>query len=90
MDELSLKGELANGNGIIIPVNGRILDNPYYGDPAPEYHMIVLIGYDESSRTFIANDPGTIRGEQLEFYYENVLKAISAVDGEQMGIVVIR
>lgn len=90
LDELSLKGELANGNVIIIPVNGQVLDNPYYGDPAPEYHMIILLGYDESGRTFIANDPGTSRGEQIEFYYENVLDAISAVNGEQMGIVVIR
>lgn len=65
-----LKKELAAGNPVIIPAAGRLLGNPYFSGPGPLYHVLVLIGYN--SKGFIANDPGTRRGEKY-FYSYNIL-----------------
>lgn len=65
-----IKKELAKGNPVIIPVAGRKLGNPYYTQPGPLYHMLVLVGY--SGDQIITNDPGTRRGEGYR-YDSNVL-----------------
>lgn len=59
--------ELASGNLIIVPVNGQKLSNPYFTQPGPERHMIVLRGYDTTKKEFIANDPGVGRGEKYRY-----------------------
>ncbi len=64
--------ELANGNIIILPMDGQKLNNLYYTPPGPVRHMIVVIGYDEEKKEFITNDPGTKRGESYR-YSEDVL-----------------
>jgi len=64
--------ELEAGNLVITPMNGQILDNPYYTPPGPERHMLVVRGYDYATKEFITNDPGTKRGE-LYRYNEKVL-----------------
>lgn len=84
----SLKAFLTDGNILILPVNGQILDNPNYGDPAPEHHMIVL--YDFNETHFLANDPGTKRGEAVEYDMQKILEAIQDLEGEKVMIVVGR
>lgn len=64
--------EIKNGNLVIAPFNGRLLRNPYYTQPGPERHMIVIRGYDEATSEFITNDVGTRRGENYR-YPKNVL-----------------
>ncbi|MFA6393318.1 MAG: C39 family peptidase [Patescibacteria group bacterium] len=66
-----LKAELAKGNLIIVPANGRDLKNPNYTAPGPERHMLVVKGYDPKTREFITNDPGTRSGENFR-YEENL------------------
>ena len=66
-----IKAELALGNPVIVPVNGRVLDNPYYTPPGPPQHMLVVVGFDDKTQEFITNDPGTRRGEQLRYSYNN-------------------
>ena len=66
--------ELKKGNVLIVPVNGRLLDNPYYTQPGPPRHMLVVRGYNSERNVFITNDPGTRHGEAYEydvdrFYY---------------------
>ena len=66
--------ELLNGNLVIVPVNGRILKNPFYTPPGPEHHMVVVIGYDANKNEFITNDIGTRHGEKYR-YGESRLQA---------------
>lgn len=59
--------ELANGNLVIVPVNGRKMGNPYYTPPGPIEHQVVIIGYDKKTDEFIVNDPGTRRGKGFRY-----------------------
>jgi hypothetical protein len=66
-----IRVQLALGNLVIAPVNGIVLDNPYFTPPGPGQHMVVITGYDDRTGEFITNDPGTKRGENLRYTYEN-------------------
>ena len=57
---------------VIAPMNGQLLNNPYFTSPGPERHMLVIIGYDPDTNEFITNDPGTRRGQNYR-YNEQVL-----------------
>ncbi len=73
-----LKKELAKGNLVLVPADGRALKNPYFTAPGPERHVLLIKGYDQKKKQFITNDAGTRRGENYR-YSENVLfKAIRA------------
>jgi hypothetical protein len=71
-----MKKRLSEGKVIIIPAAGRQLGNPYYTPPGPEYHMLVIIGYDDAQKEFITNDPGTRRGAGYRFNYDVLMNAI--------------
>jgi hypothetical protein len=78
-----LKGYLAEGSIIIAPVAGRVLNNPYFRQPGPLYHALVITGYNEEKQYFITNDPGTRRGENFQYSYENLLDSIHDFPGEK-------
>ncbi|MCF7906724.1 C39 family peptidase [Patescibacteria group bacterium] len=65
-----VKKELAEGNLVILPTAGRLLNNPYYTSPGPAYHMLIVTGYN--SKGIVTNDPGTRRGESF-LYSEDIL-----------------
>ena len=67
-----LKTELAKGNIILVPAFGQALKNPNFTKPGPITHMLVVVGYDEKTKEFITNDPGTKKGQNYR-YNENVL-----------------
>ncbi len=67
---------LGDGSVIIAPVNGQLLDNPYFTAPGPEYHMLVVIGYDPVKKEFITNDPGTRRGKQFRYKEAQFMTAL--------------
>lgn len=76
-----IKREVANGNPVILPTAGRLLfgslssgRNPYYRDPGPLYHMLVVIGYDGDR--IITNDPGTRKGENFTFKDDVLFNAL--------------
>ncbi|NQU83768.1 MAG: C39 family peptidase [Parcubacteria group bacterium] len=71
-----IKKELVNGNLVIVPTNGQVLDNPYYNPPGPIRHMIVIKGYDDETSEFITNDPGTRQGDGFRFKYSILMQAI--------------
>lgn len=60
-----IKTQIARGHPVIVPITGKILQNPYY--PHPGYHMLTVIGYTEDR--IITNDNGTRRGQ--DFSYDN-------------------
>lgn len=66
--------ELNNGKPVIVPAAGKLLDNPNFKNGGPNYHMLVIKGYDKNG--FITNDPGTRKGEGFRYTYENLLNAI--------------
>lgn len=72
--EYNIKQALSSGGVVLIPSNGAVLDNPYYSAP-PVHHMIVIVGYDDTTKEFITNDPGTRRGEGYRYAYSTVLAA---------------
>lgn len=63
--------QLEKGNLVMVPMDGRLLKNPYYTSPGPERHMLLVIGYDFGKKQFITNDPGTKRGKNYK-YNENI------------------
>ncbi len=66
-----IKQALAEGRVVIAPVAGREIGNPYFQQPGPLYHMIVIKGYTADGK-FITHDPGTRRGADF-LYGENVI-----------------
>lgn len=66
--------ELNNGKPVIVPAAGKLLDNPNFKNGGPNYHMLVIKGYDKNG--FITNDPGTRKGEGFRYTYDNLLDAI--------------
>lgn len=74
IDGEDIKRELEAGNLVIVPVHGQKLKNPYYTQPGPVQHMLVVMGYDEAKKQFITNDPGTRHGEKYR-YGEDIFEA---------------
>lgn len=76
-----IKKEIAKGNPVIVPAAGRELGNPYFRQPGPIYHMLVIRGYDDQKAEFITNDPGTKRGENYRYKYQVLYDAIHDWNG---------
>lgn len=72
----AILSELEKGNLVIVPVNGRLLSNPFYRPPGPERHMIVVIGYDYQTQEFITNDTGTKHGQDYRYGQDALFSAI--------------
>lgn len=70
-----IKKELAIGNLVLVPANGKILNNPFYTEP-PMEHMVVVRGYDSHTKEFIVNDSGTSRGELFRYVEDILIDAI--------------
>lgn len=68
--------ELDSGRPVILPVYAPELNNPFYTGGGPDYHVVVLKGYDREKQMFIVNDPGTQFGRQLEFSYNEIMRSI--------------
>lgn len=66
--------ELQKGYLLIVPANGKALENPNFTDGGPDRHMLVIKGYNSATKQFITNDPGTRQGESYK-YHEQVLFA---------------
>lgn len=86
-DEASLdkiRELLAAGHPVIIPAAGHTLDNPNYSGDGPPYHMVVIIGYDESG--FITHDPGTQSGGSYHYSNETIDAAIHDWNGSKSTV----
>lgn len=65
-----IKKELLQNHIVVMGMAGMKLQNPYFKSPGPIYHMFVIIGYDRTG--FIVNDPGTKRGKDFHYSYQNI------------------
>jgi len=68
--------ELKKGNLVLAPMDGQLLENPYFTHPGPVRHMLVIRGYDGPRDVFITNDPGTRHGEAFEYSTKNLFESI--------------
>lgn len=68
--------ELHAERPVIVPVDARKIPSPYYQQPAPSYHVFVLVGVDEDLGVFYAHDPGTRAGEEITYKIHDVMNAI--------------
>lgn len=68
--------ELEKGNIVLIPANGQLLKNPNFTSPGPERHMVLIKGYDYSTKEFITNDPGTRNGANYRYDRDLLFEAI--------------
>lgn len=65
---------LRDGGIIVMPAAGRQLGNPYFQNPGPYYHMLVLRGFTDDGYV-ITNDPGTRNGEAFVYSWETILSS---------------
>ncbi len=68
--------EIMKKNLLIIPMNGRLLNNPHFTQPAPLRHMLVVIGYDASKEEVITHDPGIGLGKHYRYPVKVLYNAI--------------
>lgn len=71
-----IKQEIAKENIFVVPAAGRVLENPNFQTPGPLYHALVLTGYNKNTQQFITNDPGTRKGQDFKYSYENLMNSI--------------
>ena len=71
--EKDIKDALNAKKLVILPVNGRKIGNPYYKQPGPIYHMLVIKGY--TATQLITNDPGTKNGESYKYSFSTLKNA---------------
>ncbi len=69
-----IKRSISQDSLIIVPAAGRELGNPYFTQPGPIYHMLVVVGYNQDG--FTTNDPGTKRGQGMRYSFESIMNAI--------------
>lgn len=81
-----MKRALSENNLLITPAAGQLLGNPNFTPPGPEYHMLVVIGYDDTTQEFITNDPGTRNGQDFRYAYETLHSAIHDWTGDKATI----
>lgn len=86
-----IRTEIAKGNPVIVPSAGQELGNPYFRQPGPLYHMLVIKGYI-GDHSFITNDPGTKRGADYVYDADVLMSAIrdwtgKAPDGKVVGLI---
>lgn len=67
---------LADGHPIIAPVYAPELLSSLYPVGGPDYHVVVLIGYDRSRDELILHDPGTAHGASVRVSMQAFLDAL--------------
>ncbi|HYE60273.1 MAG TPA: C39 family peptidase [Candidatus Kapabacteria bacterium] len=84
-----IQRELHSNRPVIIPFDARRVSNPHFIDPKPDYHVAVIIGFDEETKTFIVHEPGTSFGESFRYGYDELLAANESYEigdtGEERG-----
>lgn len=70
-----IKTELDVKHPMIIPLYGKALKNPSFKNGGPDYHMVVISGYDDSKNEFIVQEPGIGKGKNYRYLYTTLLNA---------------
>lgn len=78
-----IKKEIDGGRPVLMPVDGRKLNNRYF--TTTHYHVFVISGYNDEKKMFITQEPGTYRGHNYEYSYEVVEKAMHDYDSVDLA-----
>lgn len=78
----NIKAEIFAGHPLIVPAAGKLLANKNFRNSGPNYHMLVIIGYDQTD--FITNDPGTRNGKGFRYKFDNLLSATHDWDSNRI------
>ncbi len=70
-----IKTHIIAGRPVIVPLAGRAINNPFYRQPGPIYHMLVIKGITKDGN-FITNDVGTKRGYNYVYNADVLYNAI--------------
>jgi len=76
VDAEDIKNALRSGKLVIVPANGKRLNNPNFSSGGPVTHMLVVKGFDDAKQQFITNDPGTRNGNGYIYSYSTLLNAM--------------
>lgn len=79
----NIKKYISQNKLVLVPAAGKVLPNPYFKNGGPLYHMLVIRGYTQDK--FITNDPGTKRGKEFVYKYNDLLNAVHAWPRETGG-----
>jgi hypothetical protein len=71
-----LIAEIDAGRPVIVPTHGRALFNPHFLDGGPDYHTVVITGYDVDKQMFIVNEPGTKHGLDYQYSFDRLMRAV--------------
>lgn len=78
-----IKEQINNNNPVILPVDGRKLNNRYY--TTTHYHVFVISGYDDDKKMFIVQDPGTYRGKNYQYSYAIIENAMHDYNSDNLS-----
>ncbi|MEK7145696.1 MAG: C39 family peptidase [Patescibacteria group bacterium] len=67
---------LAKGHLILAPMAGKVLENPNFLNGGPDYHMIVIKGYDRTKNQVVTHDVGTRNGEDYVYTWDVIHAAL--------------
>lgn len=82
--EENIKYQLNQGNLLVLPFAGKMLENKYFSGDGPLFHMLLVKGYDH--KNFITNDPGLLTlGENFEYSYKNLLESVHDWNGGEVN-----
>ncbi|KKP89173.1 MAG: hypothetical protein UR93_C0001G0005 [Berkelbacteria bacterium GW2011_GWA2_35_9] len=70
---VDIQKALTTNSLILVPTAGRMLNNPNFTGAGPIFHMVVVIGWDDSN--FIVHDVGTKKGKEYKYPFEILLGA---------------
>ncbi len=68
--------EIKNGRPVIALTHGKALGNPRFQQGGPDYHTIVLSGFNEPTKEFITQEPGTSIGQNHRYSFTTVMNAL--------------
>ena len=74
-----IKQSIDAGQPVLVVAYGKTLPNPHFRNGGPEYHTLIISGYTETH--FITNDPGTQFGQNFQYRYDVLLRAIHDWNG---------
>lgn len=80
----TLEQLLDSGYPIIVPLAGKQLQNPYFTNGGPHYHVALVTGYTNSS--YILQEVGTNAGANFEYKKDVLERALHDFTGDPLSI----
>lgn len=73
-----LENFIANNTPVLVTANGKTLfkENKNFRNGGPDYHALVILGYDSAKQIFTVHDVGTQHGAYFKYTYLTLLDSI--------------